>query len=75
MRLAPTAGFEPATKWLTATYSTAELCRSIFHTLEPAIRQGELTATYPTAELISECFICSGAYFNIYCNKNKQLVI
>jgi hypothetical protein len=43
--------------------------------LEPAIRQGELTATYPTAELISECFICSGAYFNIYCNKNKQLVI
>ena len=27
--LAPAAGFEPATKWLTATYSTAELCRTI----------------------------------------------
>ncbi len=27
--MAPTAGFEPATKWLTATYSTAELCRSV----------------------------------------------
>ena len=26
--MAPAAGFEPATKWLTATYSTAELCRS-----------------------------------------------
>ena len=26
--LAPAAGFEPATKWLTATYSTAELCRN-----------------------------------------------
>ena len=50
-RLAPTAGFEPATKWLTATYSTAELCRSIFHTLEPAIRLGELTVTYSVTEL------------------------
>ena len=29
-KMAPTAGFEPATKWLTATYSTAELCRSVF---------------------------------------------
>ena len=28
-KMAPTAGFEPATKWLTATYSTAELCRNI----------------------------------------------
>ena len=27
--MAPAAGFEPATKWLTATYSTAELCRSV----------------------------------------------
>ena len=27
--LAPAAGFEPATKWLTATYSTAELCRNL----------------------------------------------
>ena len=26
-KMAPAAGFEPATKWLTATYSTAELCR------------------------------------------------
>ncbi len=26
--MAPAAGFEPATKWLTATYSTAELRRS-----------------------------------------------
>ncbi len=30
-RLAPAAGFEPATKWLTATYSTAELCRNDIH--------------------------------------------
>ncbi len=29
-KMAPAAGFEPATKWLTATYSTAELCRSDF---------------------------------------------
>ena len=28
--MAPAAGFEPATKWLTATYSTAELCRSVY---------------------------------------------
>ena len=28
--MAPAAGFEPATKWLTATYSTAELCRSAY---------------------------------------------
>ena len=28
-KMAPAAGFEPATKWLTATYSTAELCRNI----------------------------------------------
>lgn len=27
--MAPAAGFEPATKWLTATYSTAELCRNV----------------------------------------------
>ena len=27
--MAPAAGFEPATRWLTATYSTAELCRSV----------------------------------------------
>ena len=27
--MAPAAGFEPATKWLTATYSTAELCRNL----------------------------------------------
>lgn len=26
--VAPDAGFEPATKWLTATYSTAELIRN-----------------------------------------------
>ena len=49
--MAPAVGFEPTTKWLTATYSTAELCRSIFHTLEPAIRLGELTATYSATEL------------------------
>ena len=29
IKLAPAVGFEPTTKWLTATYSTAELCRSI----------------------------------------------
>lgn len=27
--MAPAVGFEPTTKWLTATYSTAELCRSV----------------------------------------------
>ena len=27
--MAPDAGFEPATKWLTVTYSTAELIRNI----------------------------------------------
>ena len=27
-KMAPAVGFEPTTKWLTATYSTAELCRS-----------------------------------------------
>ena len=27
--MAPAPGFEPGTKWLTATYSTAELCRSM----------------------------------------------
>ena len=27
-KMAPDAGFEPATKWLTATYSTAELIRN-----------------------------------------------
>lgn len=32
--MAPDAGFEPATKWLTATYSTAELIRNI---LKPEI--------------------------------------
>ena len=26
--MAPALGFEPRTKWLTATYSTAELCRN-----------------------------------------------
>ena len=25
-KMAPAPGFEPGTKWLTATYSTAELC-------------------------------------------------
>ena len=29
IKMAPALGFEPRTKWLTATYSTAELCRSI----------------------------------------------
>ena len=28
IKLAPALGFEPRTKWLTATYSTAELCRN-----------------------------------------------
>ena len=28
--MAPAVGFEPTTKWLTATYSTAELCRSVW---------------------------------------------
>ena len=28
-KMAPAPGFEPGTKWLTATYSTAELRRSI----------------------------------------------
>ena len=28
IKMAPAVGFEPTTKWLTATYSTAELCRS-----------------------------------------------
>lgn len=28
-KMAPAVGFEPTTKWLTATYSTAELCRSV----------------------------------------------
>ena len=28
-KMAPAPGFEPGTKWLTATYSTAELCRSM----------------------------------------------
>ena len=28
IKMAPALGFEPRTKWLTATYSTAELCRS-----------------------------------------------
>jgi hypothetical protein len=41
---------------LTATYSTAELCRSIFHTLEPAIRRGGLTVTYTTTELCRSVF-------------------
>ena len=27
--MAPALGFEPRTKWLTATYSTAELCRNV----------------------------------------------
>lgn len=31
--MAPAAGFEPATKWLTATYSTAELCRNSWYAL------------------------------------------
>ena len=30
--MAPGLGFEPRTKWLTATYSTAELCRSVTET-------------------------------------------
>ena len=29
IKMAPAVGFEPTTKWLTATYSTAELCRSV----------------------------------------------
>ena len=29
IKMAPAPGFEPGTKWLTATYSTAELCRSM----------------------------------------------
>ena len=29
IKMAPALGFEPRTKWLTATYSTAELCRSV----------------------------------------------
>ena len=28
IKMAPAPGFEPGTKWLTATYSTAELCRN-----------------------------------------------
>ena len=36
-KLAPAAGFEPATKWLTATYSTAELCRSVSTFLNIAV--------------------------------------
>ena len=28
--MAPAPGFEPGTKWLTATYSTIELCRSVY---------------------------------------------
>lgn len=34
--MAPDAGFEPATKWLTATYSTAELIRNM-HKVEIAL--------------------------------------
>ena len=51
--MAPAAGFEPATKWLTATYSTAELCRSKF----------SCNITYSTAELCRSKFSC-----NIVCN-------
>ena len=29
MKMAPAPGLEPGTKWLTATYSTIELCRSV----------------------------------------------
>ena len=28
-KMAPAPGLEPGTKWLTATYSTIELCRSV----------------------------------------------
>ena len=33
IKMAPAVGFEPTTKWLTATYSTAELCRSVLMVL------------------------------------------
>ena len=33
IKMAPALGFEPRTKWLTATYSTAELCRSVVYYL------------------------------------------
>ena len=29
IKMAPAPGLEPGTKWLTATYSTIELCRSV----------------------------------------------
>ena len=40
-KMAPAPGFEPGTKWLTATYSTAELCRNIqIHLIKMASPQG-----------------------------------
>ena len=37
---APRAGFEPAAKWLTATYSTIELPRKVFCSVEDRAEQG-----------------------------------
>ena len=37
--LAPAPGFEPGTKWLTATYSTIELCRSVSYKIQWGFRK------------------------------------
>ena len=46
--MAPRVGFEPTTKWLTATYSTAELCRNVntpFSARIPKVARNPYAAT------------------------------
>ena len=63
--MAPAAGFEPATKWLTATYSTAELCRNIQHLLMISLN------IHPVWTISSR--ICRN--FLISLHKNEKIVL
>ena len=44
--MAPNAGFEPATKWLTVTYSTAELIRNTLNEAEIIVKKKYIVKAY-----------------------------
>ena len=87
--MAPALGFEPRTKWLTATYSTAELCRNNKMAeregFEPSERfpprrfsKPVLSATQPSLRLADDIryhpIWIFQAVFQIYCKKNSLFV-
>ena len=72
--MAPAAGFEPATKWLTATYSTAELCRSVLMVLN--IHHSLPISSAKMKKIVF--FLLFLSYFygsSAVCDRNRQKII